>query len=95
MLHGYVKYIAMEEPGLFSMKVQQNFIRDTERPQPKTNKFPQQFVVVSGNVVHTHTFGSPFHQLLNYFHMGFGPVALAELPDIDYIPVQYHLLGLY
>ena len=55
----------------------------------------EHFVVVAGNEVDRNVFGNETHYVFYHHHVGGGPVAFAELPDVYYVPVEYEGFWFY
>jgi hypothetical protein len=95
MLHGYIEYITVEEPGSLAVKFENNFIVDAKRAQTESGKFSQHLVMVSREVNDLGVFCKKARDVFHNLHVRFRPVSLAELPHVDDVTVENKFFGLY
>src|SRR5690554_1548534 len=63
--------------------------------QLQVAELSEHFIMVAGKVVNFCSFRNEFHDPPKHFHVRFGPIRFAELPDIDNVAVKDQYIRLY
>src|SRR5690348_6040131 len=96
MLHRHIKNIAVKNPCSFIIPQRKHyFINDLQRTHFEAGKFPEHFIMISGNIIDFHFFINPVQNVLYNFHVAFWPVSFIELPHINNIAVENYCLWFY
>src|SRR5690606_38118196 len=85
------KNVAVKDPCFFLVDMQRKFISQRQRAQLKISEFPEHLIMVAGQVGYWYALGDEFQDFTHHFHVRFGPIPFAELPDIDDVTIKDEL----
>jgi len=84
----------MKNPCRLSLEGNHFLVGNLERTNTKAFELAQHFVMVAGEVSNLCSFGKQSHDVLDNLHMRLGPIAFAELPDVNDVAIEDESFGL-